>query len=279
MEAQRDDWKRRESLGSALLQIGAVGALLSFAVYFAWQRGTDREAATVAIEKARGLLRQDSVTDLRAALQAVQPAQSSKVRGADAHAVAARAHAELAVVHQTSEALDAARRHLEAAAGSEVEEVQAAQALLLLAEGKADAAVSALEPQTQRGVRRMDLEYVLARAHLAAGREELAFKTLERAAEVAAGEPRIHALRGDLLLDRGEAEQAVASYRRALAANSRHPGARLGVVLALGRKSLDGAAVDATLAALEAEGVLAAPLKRRALEHRPPAAIAVESAP
>lgn len=273
------DWKKKESLGSVLLQIAVVAALLTGAVYFAWQRGVDREQSTVAIEQARAKIRLDTAADLRAAISAVGPALDSTVRGPDAHAIAARVHAELAVVHGQRDSLELARTHLAAAKTSEVEEVVAAEALLLMGDGKPEAAVAKLQPLTEKGMRRLELEYLLARAHLAAGHEQRALAVLDRAAEVSARDPRVHTLRGDLLLESGESEAAVASYRRALAANAQHPAARLGVALGLARKSLDSSGVDAAMTALRAEGVLSPELERRAAELRPAAVIATDSAP
>lgn len=274
-------WEKKESFRSVLAQIVVVGAILAMAVFFAYRRGMDRQMSTEAIERARALLRQDTLKDLQAAVETLQPALASSLRGGDAHAVAARVHAELAVIHGEPAAKTKATEHLAQAraAESELEEVASTEALLAVAEGRTAQAVTQLEPLIAKGVRRLDLEYVLARAHLAAGRGDRALEVLTRAAEIAAREPRIHSLRADLLLEDGNTKEAIASYRRALAGNAQHPAARLGLAIAQAKGSRDVSAVDAALAALRTDGLLSPALEQRADAAKTPASttIAVET--
>ncbi|MDQ3266985.1 MAG: hypothetical protein M3Y59_25585 [Myxococcota bacterium] len=271
------DWKRQESLRSVLTQVVVVGSLLALAVFFAYRRGVDKQEATAAIEQARQLIRLDAPSDLRAALQILEPALQSRVRGGDAHALAARVLAELGVVHADADAQRQAAVHLAAAAkeDSEVEERFSAQALLAVGAGRAADGVTQMMALTQTGMRRLDLEYVLARAQLATGRTDLALATLARAAQIASGEPRIHALHADLLAEVGDLGEAVASYRRALAGNAQHPSARLGLALAQARRSGDPAVIDAAVAALQREGSFSPALAARVEASRTAAASAL----
>lgn len=272
-----DDWKKQESLRSVLTQVVVVGSLLALAVFFAYRRGVDKQQATAAIEQARQLIRLDAPSDLRAALQILEPALQSSVRGGDAHALAARVLAELGVVHGDPDAQRQAGLHLAVAVkeDSEVEERFSAQALLAVGAGRAAEGVTQMTERTVGGLRRLDLEYVLARAQLATGRTDLALATLSRAAQIASGEPRIHSLHADLLAEVGDLPEAVASYRRALAGNAQHPSARLGLALAVARRSGDPAGVDAAVAALQREGSFSPALAARVEASRTSAASAL----
>src|SRR4051812_44968064 len=67
------DWRRRETLGSALVQIAVAAVLLSGLVYWRYHRATVRIADAEQVQAARELARSDSPEDLVAALKALEP--------------------------------------------------------------------------------------------------------------------------------------------------------------------------------------------------------------
>lgn len=279
VEAERD-WSRRATMRGALVQIAVAAVLLGVVVYVVYQRGADRRASTEQIERARAALRLDAPLELRAVVDALKPAFASSTRRADAHAVAARAFAELAVVHQLPFG-DQARAHLaEALTGdSQVEERHSAEALVLLLDGKADAALALLDGLKAKGIRRADLEYARARALLAKGDVAGMGAALEAAAGLSPREPRYFAALGDALLAQGELNAADAAYRKALAANAAHPGARLGVAMVLAQRGTDPAAAQQALAAFRATGELSPALERRAASVEVVKAVAADAVP
>src|SRR3954470_20765702 len=68
------DWRRRETLPSAMVQIAVAAVLLSGLVYWRYHRAAVRIADAEQVQAARELARSDSPEDLAAALKALEPA-------------------------------------------------------------------------------------------------------------------------------------------------------------------------------------------------------------
>lgn len=279
LEVERD-WSRRATKRSALVQIGVAAVLMGVVVFVVYQRGADRRASTEQIERARAALRLDAPLELKAVVDALQPAFASSTRRADAHAVAARAFVELALVHGLP-FQDQAHAHLtEAERGdAQVEERHSAEALVAVLDGKPDRALALLDALEARGIRRADLHYARARALAATGNATAAREALQRAAELAPREPRHLAALGDALLAEGQLEAADQAYRSALAANASHPGARVGAAEVLARRGTDPAAAEEALAAVRASGALSPRLEERAANAVVTPVIAADAVP
>ena len=66
------DWQKKESFGSAMIQIAIVGALLAGGVFYMYQRGASQKNAADGLRDARVAALRDNPKDLNAALTKVE---------------------------------------------------------------------------------------------------------------------------------------------------------------------------------------------------------------
>src|SRR3954469_3513859 len=67
-DANNSDWKKRESLPSALIQIILVGALLAAAVWFVIGRGNRKKEVADRLKEAKMVAIKDNPSDLKKAI-------------------------------------------------------------------------------------------------------------------------------------------------------------------------------------------------------------------
>jgi len=279
------DWRRRETLGSALAQIAVAAVLLAGGVYWLHHRATVRNADREQVKAARELARSDAPEDLAAALAALQPAVGRGVR--EANALSARLHLELWRVHGLPGHEAPAREQLALAeeADTPSEDRYAARALALLQDGKPAEAEALYRDVERRGGQAPWLSYALGRALQARGDFGGAAASYQRAAEAGWKDPGLLASCGEALLELGRNDEAAHAFTGALARESGHVPALAGLALAKlfagGAPTLAEKAVEAALARRDAltPGQKARALAAAAeLERQPPPAEGARSA-
>ncbi|HEX8824940.1 MAG TPA: tetratricopeptide repeat protein [Archangium sp.] len=226
--------RRRESLTSALVQVGVVAVVLAGAVTFLVHRGTVKQKVEARMKAARIAAQRDNPADLRKALTELDALFQLDADARDAQALAADVNARLWLEYRQPEAEARAREHLARAEAldSRSGERHGAKALVLLAEGKATEAEQYLEGLKTQGAKSPKLALAEAEALLARGRLSEARQAFARASEAGWREPRYAVAHGEALLDEGMYVQAAEALKRATAANPDHLRARLSLVLA-----------------------------------------------
>ncbi|PTL80412.1 tetratricopeptide repeat protein [Vitiosangium sp. GDMCC 1.1324] len=228
------DWRRRESLPSALVQVAVVGVLLASAVTYVVHRGSVRQQMGARMKAARTLAQRDNPADLRKALAELEALFRLDADARDAQALAADVNARLWLEYRQPDAEAPAREHLARAEAldSRSGERYGTRALILLAEGKATEAEQFLEGLKAQGAKSPKLSLAEAQALLARGRLSEARQAFARASEAAWREPRYPVAHGEALLDEGLYAQAAEALKKATAANPDHLRARLSLALA-----------------------------------------------
>ncbi|NMO17006.1 cellulose synthase [Pyxidicoccus fallax] len=263
----RRDWKRRESLTSALLQVGVVALLLVGAVAWFVHRGGVRKQTEEHMRAARAAAMRGNPADLTQALKELDAVFQLNDSNRDAVALAADIQTVLWLEHRQPGA-DAKARELLARAeklDSRSGERYGARALHLLSEGKAAEAEKYLGDLKTQGASSPKLTLALAMALQARGDLPGARQAFARAAETAWRDPRYTTAYGEALLDEGQYAPAVESFGKATSVNPDHLLARVSSALAhvyQGRKQEEA---GKTLADVEARGADLTPvLKARA---------------
>lgn len=226
------DWKRREGLGSALAQVGVVAVLLAAAVYFYVQRGRVRDAVAGHLQAAREHAQRGNPEDLHAALKALDALFVLDANAYDANVLAADLLGTLWMEHRVVAAEGRMREHLQRAESQESlssgrHGTQVVRARMLLHEGKAEEATTALQALEAKGANNARLWLALARTRQARGQLVEARQAFTRAMEAAWKDPRYATAYGKALLDEGLHAQAAEALRKATTANPAHVEARL----------------------------------------------------
>lgn len=226
--------RRRESLPSALIQVGAVAVLLAGVVAFVVHRGAVRQQVDQRMKAARTLAQRDNPADLRQALTELGALFQLDADARDAQALAADVNLRLWLEHRQPDAEARAREHLARAEAldSRSGERFGSRAMLMLAEGKAAEAEKFLEDLKAQGAKSPKLALAEAQALLARGRLSDARQAFARASEGAWREPRYPTAHGEELLDEGMYAQAAEALKKATAANPEHLRAKLSLALA-----------------------------------------------
>ncbi|NBD08576.1 MULTISPECIES: tetratricopeptide repeat protein [Corallococcus] len=228
------DWKRREGLGSALLQIGVVAVLLAAAVAWFVHRGQVRQEVDAHLRTARTAVVRGNPSDLLMAQQQLEALFALEPDQRDARALAADLQTELWLTHHQPGADARAREQLERAEalGSRSGERYGARALQLLGAGKDAEAEKLLEELKAQGANNPRLTLAHAWLSQRQGRLSEARQDFARAAEAAWRDPRFSTAYGEALLDEGMFPQAVEAFARATTANPDHLLARVTSALA-----------------------------------------------
>jgi tetratricopeptide (TPR) repeat protein len=232
------DWKRRESLASALVQVALVAILLGAAVAFVVHRGRVRQETDTRLKAAQGLAQRGNPADLARALKELDALFSIDAKVYGAHALAADLQAELWLVHRQPGAEQKMREHLALAEALESKDVErygarVVRARLMLAEGKAAEADQVLRALRDRGASNPKLWLAQAQALQTLGNLQAARQAFSKAMEAAWKDPRYPAAYGEALLEEGLFAQAHEAVGRAISANPDHLEARVTAALAL----------------------------------------------
>ncbi len=230
----RGDWRRRESLPSALVQVLVVAVLLAGGVTYLVHRGKVRQQTDARMKEARALAQRDNPADLDKALGELEALFALDAKAGDAHALAADVYTRLWLEHGRGEAESKAREHLVRAEALESRsgERYGVRVRHLLATGKADEARRALETLKTQGASSPKLWLAEAQALQAQGLLVEARQAFARASDGAWKEARYAVAQGEALLDEGLYPPALEALRKATSANPDHLRARLSLALA-----------------------------------------------
>lgn len=267
-QPRSSDWKKKESFGSALMQIGIAGLVLAGAVYITYSRGATRKAVAEHLKEARTIAMRDNPADLHAALAELDKLFAVDSSAADGLAVAASLHTELWVQHKVASEEAKAKELLERAekADSKAEERFGAHAQHLLAQGKAAEADAYIDQLRQKGASSARLWLNVGLAQKELGNLNAAKAALAQATDKAWKDPRFATAYGEALLDEGLFFQATEIFKKANAANPEHFRSRLGLALTgIYRKDRVKDAADTVADLLSREAELTPALKARAL--------------
>src|SRR6478735_2363881 len=179
------DWKKRESFGSAMLQIGLVAIVLVGAVFFVWKRNERKTKVVEGLKEARALSVRDNAADIQKALKQVDAVLEVDGSSADALALAADLHTQLWLVHRIPGEDAKAKDFLARAesADSKSEDRYATHAIHLLAENKVKEADEYIEDLRKQGASSAKLWFAQAIAKQREGQLALAREAYKQATD------------------------------------------------------------------------------------------------
>lgn len=261
------DWKRRESLGSALAQIALVAVMLALTVYVVYRRGTARRDLAEVMREARVKALNGNRAELRAALGLLEGALKLDPDAADPNALGAALWIDLFLEHgepgakaKATELFDRAKK-----AGAHGDERFGVEAQLRLEAGDPAGVVSFVEGLRKQGGSGARLFLAQAQALKTQGNLPLARAAFVAAMDKAYRDGRYACALGDELLEEG-AIGAIDTFSRVAL---EHPGlvrAQLGLALAKLLKGERLADVEERLKdTLTHEATLSPPQHARAL--------------
>ena len=228
------DWKKKESFGSALVQIALVAAVLGGGVYFFYQRGTVKKEVGEKMTAARLIAIRNNPADLYAALKQADEILAIDASSADGLSFKAALHTELWTVHRVAGEEAKAKEFVAKADKADDrnrEDRHAAKALLMISDGKISEAEAYIEDLRKRGGASPRLFFAQALALQAQGNLKLARSGFISAADKAWKDPAFTTGFGEANLAEGLYPQAADAFNKALAANPEHLRARLGSAL------------------------------------------------
>src|SRR5207253_1209818 len=99
-DANNSDWKKRESLLSAMIQIILVGALLAAAVWFVVGRGNRKKEVADRLKEAKMVAIKDNPNDLKKAIGMAEEILKVDPTAPEVLASLAALHTELWLIHK-----------------------------------------------------------------------------------------------------------------------------------------------------------------------------------
>ena len=272
----KGDWKKRESFGSAMAQIGVVALVLAAGVWFFYQRNTTKKDVSDKLREARLTAIRNNPADLNKALTQLDEVFKLDANSPEANALAAAIHVDLWVNHRVAGADAKAREFLAKAekGDARTEDRYGAKALLLVNDGKAKEAEEYIEELRKKGASAAKLFLAQGLAHKQLGNLALARTALSSAIDKAWKDPQYSSAYGESLLEEGSLLQGLDALNKALGANPDHIRARIDTALGrMLRRHLMKEAADTvveTMGRPEAEltpGLRARTLAVKALVH------------
>jgi tetratricopeptide (TPR) repeat protein len=260
-------WKKRESLGSAMVQIIIVGVVLALTVFLVYRRGSTKRDIAELMTQARTTALRGNVGDVKKAIGMAEEALAKDTSSPDPSAFLAAQYTDLWLIHKEPGAEAKAKEYLEKAkaANAQTEDRFGAEAQALLAAGKPKEAEDFVEELRKKGGSGARIFYAQGQALRAQGNLKLASTSLKAAVDKAWKDLNYADAWGDALLEDGT-PGAIDAFSKATGQNSEHFRSRLGLALARVQKRDrvgDAAAILKELQSRESE--LSAPQKARAL--------------
>jgi tetratricopeptide (TPR) repeat protein len=228
---------KRESAGSALMQIAIAIVLVAAAVFVYWKvQGEKARVADLAVKAREATQGDDAVALLKAEKLYMDIGDEAKVLKDDAIlAQLAELEAQLYQAYGVEGAKAKAEKYVAMAKDRDVRKAEryAAEAYLLLGQGKAVEAEQGIMAVLDRGGRHGKLLHALAVAKLAQGKAKEAVVAALEGEKIANQLVRLPITEGDALLEQANFGAAKAAYKKALALNGNHLRARAATNLAL----------------------------------------------
>lgn len=260
------NWKKRESFGSAMIQIIIVGLLLAGTVYFVYKRGADKKEIHELLTQARTTEARGNLADVKKALTVIDEAIAKDSGSPDANALAAAYWTDLWLIHHEPGAEAKAKEFLEKAkkADSQGEARYGTEAMHLVAAGKFKEADTFVEELRKKGGSGARLFLAQGLAQKSEGELKLALASLRASMEKEWKDLNFTDAYGEELLAEG-AHGAVDTFMKANAQNSDHFRTRLGLALARVQARLRVGDAEVLLKeTMDRKDELSAPQKARA---------------
>ncbi|MGV3625395.1 MAG: cellulose synthase [Archangium sp.] len=260
------NWKKRESFGSALVQIVIVGAVLAAVVFFIYKRGSNKKDIAELVTQARLTAVKGNLADVKKAISTTDEALAKDANAGDPNALNAALYADLALIHREAGADAKAKEFLEKAKSvdSKGEDRYGTEALLMVAGGNAKGAEEFVEELRKKGGSGARIFYAQGLALKKQGNLKLAGVSLKAAMEKAWKDMNYASAWGEELIEEGT-PGAIDVFTKATGQNPEHFRARLGLALArVQKKDRVGDAENIVKEVMAREAELSAPQKARA---------------
>jgi len=227
------DWKKRESFGSALVQILIVAALLTGAVFLVYKRGTNKKEISELMREARAAAMKGNAADLRQALKITDQALERDSGSPDALAFAAAMYTDLWMMHREPGADAKAKEFLDKAkkADAQTDERFGTEALWMIANGDAKGADEFVESLRAKGGSGARIFYAQAVALQKMGNLKLARQSFKAAMDKQWKDVNLAAAYGESILLEG-VPGAIDAFNKATGQNPELVRARLDLALA-----------------------------------------------
>ena len=226
--------RKRETAGSAIVQIIVVGALVAGSVaFYAKRQAQDKDILERAV-RAKEATEGDDAAALLKAKKIFDDLGEEAIDKNDAILSAvAELDAQLYQAYGIADAKPRAIKHVEAlkARESRSAERYAAEAYLLLGDGKAAEAEQVITALTDKGIRHAKLLHALSVAKLAQGKAKEAVVAAQEGQKLNTQLARLPIAEGDALLALGNIPSAANAYLKARKINPDHLRARTALTL------------------------------------------------
>lgn len=228
------NWKKRESFGSALVQIFIVGAVLAGIVYFIVNRGNTRKDIAETLREARAEAVKGNLANTKKAITIAQGALEKDANSGDLNAFVAAQYTDLWLLHKEAGAEAKAKEFLEKAKSVESKGVDryGVEALHMIAAGKAKEADEFIEDIRKKGGGGGRIFYAQALALQALGNLKLADNSFRAASDKEWKDVNYAAALGEEQLAVGTPGAALDTFQKATGQNPEHFRSRLGLALA-----------------------------------------------
>lgn len=259
-------WKKRETLGSAMVQILIVAAILALTVYLVYRRGSNKKDIADLMTQARQTALKGNLADAKKSLTFVDEALAKDANAGDPNAFAAAIYTDLWMLHHEAGADAKAKEYLEKAKKADVqtEDRYGAEALALIIAGKNKEAEDFVEELRKKGGSGARIYYAQSLAQKNQGNLKLAGTGFKAAMDKAWKDLNYASAWGEELLEEGT-PGALDTFTKATGQNSEQFRARLGLALArVQKKDRVGDAENILKEVMAREAELSAPQKARA---------------
>ncbi len=263
---ENTSWKKRESLGSAMMQIVIVGVILAITVYLVYRRGSNKRDIAELMTQARQTALKGNLNDTKKALTFVEDALSRDANAGDPNAFAAAMYTDLWMIHREPGADAKAKEYLEKAkkADAQTEDRYGAEALQLIIAGNNKGAEDFVEELRKKGGSGARIFYAQSLALKNQGNLKLASSGFKVSVDKAWKDLNYASAWGEELLEEGT-PGALDAFSKATGQNPEHFRARLGLALARVQKhDRVGDAENILKEVMERQAELSAPQKARA---------------
>lgn len=260
-------WKKRETLGSALAQIIIVGVVLALTVFLVYRRGSNKRDIAEYMKEAHQVALRGNVADLKKAIEIAGKAIELDANAGEPNAFTAAVYTDLWMLHHEAGAEQKAKEFLQKAqaADSKGEDRFGVEAQLLLAAGKPKEAEEFVEELRKKGGSGARIFYAQGMALRAQGNLKLATTSFKAAMDKSWKDMDFASAYGESILEEGT-PGALDTFSKATGQNSEHFRSRLGLALArVQRKDRVGDAETIVKEVMSREAELSAPQKARAM--------------
>jgi hypothetical protein len=267
MATNSSEWKKRESFGSALVQIFVVALVLGGIVFMWYNRGVSKKEIAEKLKEARAEASKGNPANIKKGLALAEEALAKDANSPDGLAFSAASNIDLFRLYKEPGADAKAKDFLERAkkAEAKTEDRYGSEAQMLLMAGQFKEADAFVEDLRKKGGSGPRLSLAQADALKAQGNLKLARAAFHTASEKSWKDANYACAEGEAILDEG-ALGAVDLFRKTTGQHPDHLRARLGFALArVQKKDQVGEAANIIKDVMSRDAELSPWLKARAL--------------